>query len=788
LTRMNNVRKITKFKRSIRAISPVIATLLMIAIAVVASLVVYAWVNGYMSFQTSKAGKAIAIPSFALADNGNMIVYVQNVGQGVSEVSAVYINDELKTFSAPNKVIAEGNTIELTVSGGPYDKDTRYDIKVTTTDGTPITTTGKPGTGGSTSNPQTPSVVVTSFAITAPVAATDDSVPTSSSFTVTAQIHVSSGSVSVAALLFATGGYTITAPATVTQTVGTTDGTFTWTVTAPSSASTAGVLSLSATSTGYTAGTGTINVVTDAATPSVVVTSFAITAPVAATDNSIPAGISFTVTAQIHVSSGSGISVSATPTVPSGYTITAPATVTHSAGSTDVSYTWTVTAPSSASASAAVTLSATATGYTTGTSTFNVITEAPYIVVSNFAITAPTDAIDGTVSTSESFTVTAMIHVSVGSSVSVAADLTVPTGYTITSTDPLSHTVGTTDVSYVWTVTAPSSASASAAVTLSATATGYTAGTGSFNVVTSAPITHAVSFSQTGSGATVTVSYQINGGTTQTGNCPFSVQVTEGQSISYTYPASVSGSSTVRYILSGSPSPTSPQTVGTSGISVSATYTTQTFGIDVSDSNAATTASVSVTLSNCKAGDLIVVLGSANGNLPTSISDNLGTHLGWGTARDTVDASSHQRLADYSAVYTAGGSITITITWASADATNGHSVIAFAISGANTATPFDTHAGLPYSATGTSNSVPSISGVATTNQYDMIIGLTGSRATTTQTAGTNYNLIESVTSTAGSAAAEYQIVSTAQTSATVSFGTSTTSTWAIIADAIQRAW
>ena len=42
------MRRITKIKRSVRAISPVIATLLMIAIAVAASFVVYAWVIGYI--------------------------------------------------------------------------------------------------------------------------------------------------------------------------------------------------------------------------------------------------------------------------------------------------------------------------------------------------------------------------------------------------------------------------------------------------------------------------------------------------------------------------------------------------------------------------------------------------------------------------------------------------------------------------------------------------------------------------------------------------------------------
>ena len=57
LTRIRNVRNTTKFKRSIKAISPVIATLLMIAIAVVASLVVYAWVSGYMGLRQPKLEK-----------------------------------------------------------------------------------------------------------------------------------------------------------------------------------------------------------------------------------------------------------------------------------------------------------------------------------------------------------------------------------------------------------------------------------------------------------------------------------------------------------------------------------------------------------------------------------------------------------------------------------------------------------------------------------------------------------------------------------------------------------
>ena len=84
-----------------------------------------------------------------------------------------------------------------------------------------------------------------------------------------------------------------------------------------------------------------------------------------------------------------------------------------------------------------------------------------------------------------------MIHVSSGS-VSVSATPTFPSGYT--GAAAVSHTVGTTDVEFAWTITAPSSVSASAAVTLSATATGYTSDTdNTFNVAAVTPTMHVAS-------------------------------------------------------------------------------------------------------------------------------------------------------------------------------------------------------------------------------------------------------------------------------------------------------
>ena len=160
MTRLRNVRNTTKFKRSIKAISPVIATLLMIAIAVVASLVVYAWVTGYMGSTIDKAGKAIQIQSFASLD-GKLVIYVQNVGQGDVELNrdqSVYVDSTLIQLRStmPAKIpIVAGQTVEL-LTDTPYAAGTKVNIKVTTTDGTFMKTTGTSSnnpTPGSTASP-----------------------------------------------------------------------------------------------------------------------------------------------------------------------------------------------------------------------------------------------------------------------------------------------------------------------------------------------------------------------------------------------------------------------------------------------------------------------------------------------------------------------------------------------------------------------------------------------------------------------------------------------------------
>jgi archaeal type IV pilus assembly protein PilA len=131
---MNIGKNIRKFRRNMRAISPVIATLLMIAIAVVASLVTYAWVMGYMNFTTSKTGNSIQIQS--VSQSGD--IFVQNVGTGTVAFKdiCVYVDGQGVTSNATALTnLGEGFTIDLKVTAFTAGTHT-YTIKVTTQDGT----------------------------------------------------------------------------------------------------------------------------------------------------------------------------------------------------------------------------------------------------------------------------------------------------------------------------------------------------------------------------------------------------------------------------------------------------------------------------------------------------------------------------------------------------------------------------------------------------------------------------------------------------------------------------
>jgi flagellin-like protein len=137
-----------RLRKNLKAISPVLAVLMMIAVAIAGSLITYAWVTGYISFTTEKSGKAIMVQSVANTGD-DLVVYVQNVGDSTVELdpdSCVYRNGELfpcdiiingeSVAEGEKGFLPEGDTAELTLTDGAAATGEKVTVKVTTLLGT----------------------------------------------------------------------------------------------------------------------------------------------------------------------------------------------------------------------------------------------------------------------------------------------------------------------------------------------------------------------------------------------------------------------------------------------------------------------------------------------------------------------------------------------------------------------------------------------------------------------------------------------------------------------------
>ena len=117
----------------------------MIAVAIGGSLVVYAWVMGYIGLSTERSGQAIMIQNIA-NDVSDLLVYVQNVGEGmvqIEESGSLYVNSVLVdctitgvTVSDGLATLNQGDTATLTYLDGAALPGQKVTAKVTTLLGT----------------------------------------------------------------------------------------------------------------------------------------------------------------------------------------------------------------------------------------------------------------------------------------------------------------------------------------------------------------------------------------------------------------------------------------------------------------------------------------------------------------------------------------------------------------------------------------------------------------------------------------------------------------------------
>jgi FlaG/FlaF family flagellin (archaellin) len=120
-----------------RAVSHIVAALMLVAVAVGVAFVTYLFVMNYVGLSTTKSGKAIEIQTINIA-NERLTVYVQNVGQetvNFDPANCIYTNGILENCTINKTTLLKGEIATITVNDST-DAPNVLKVKVATTDGT----------------------------------------------------------------------------------------------------------------------------------------------------------------------------------------------------------------------------------------------------------------------------------------------------------------------------------------------------------------------------------------------------------------------------------------------------------------------------------------------------------------------------------------------------------------------------------------------------------------------------------------------------------------------------
>ncbi len=133
-----------RFIHSKKAISPILATLLLVVIAVAAIVMTYAWMNSYMDNTTGNASVMPYKANVAFLENGKSItIDIGNSGTGNTEIIGVYVgktesSTTIQTTKPTDLPLDAGSITSFKVTYTWKAGETYY-FKIVTASGTPLT-------------------------------------------------------------------------------------------------------------------------------------------------------------------------------------------------------------------------------------------------------------------------------------------------------------------------------------------------------------------------------------------------------------------------------------------------------------------------------------------------------------------------------------------------------------------------------------------------------------------------------------------------------------------------
>lgn len=131
--------------KSKKGISPILATLLLIVIAVAAVIVTYAWVMTFTASTTSQGSVMLKVDNirFFGSSDDRIEIVIRNTGTADATVDAVYIGETASNlqvhtdvqYGGSTHVVTAGSTLTITVRNYPWDEGENYYFNIVTEEG-----------------------------------------------------------------------------------------------------------------------------------------------------------------------------------------------------------------------------------------------------------------------------------------------------------------------------------------------------------------------------------------------------------------------------------------------------------------------------------------------------------------------------------------------------------------------------------------------------------------------------------------------------------------------------
>ncbi len=140
------MKTLRKFRKNAKALSPVVASIILIAVTVAVSIAVAAWMGaltvGFMSTEEVK----ITSMTCTVGTPGTIVLKVANTGTSASTISEVWVNNVDQTsnavFSGDATATIDGNAQKSLTISLQVDAGYSYQVKLISAQGNTFTYTG----------------------------------------------------------------------------------------------------------------------------------------------------------------------------------------------------------------------------------------------------------------------------------------------------------------------------------------------------------------------------------------------------------------------------------------------------------------------------------------------------------------------------------------------------------------------------------------------------------------------------------------------------------------------